>query len=126
MRKVYTNGVAFQMLTALDAAANETGMLGFAIAKNRRKIKNELEEYIERRNEIIQAHTSLNESGSPCITEEDAATANAELAPYIAMECIIDVSQIPEDVFYSGGLTAQQMYDLDFMVLGNEEPSLLE
>lgn len=121
MRKMYTNGTAFNMLMALDSASNEVGQLGFAIAKNRRKIKTELEEYIERRNDIIIKYTTRDDEGKPLITDTNAALANQELEPYSNMECALDIAQVTEDVFCGGALTAQQMFELDFMVKEENE-----
>lgn len=105
-----TNGKAFEILLTL-AALEETGRLGYAIAKQRRVIETELKEFIEIRNRAIMTHMAGGE-----MSEDGAAAANAEIAEVIDMPCVFAVYTIPEDVFTSGGLTAQQMYQLDFMV----------
>ena len=105
-----TNGEAFQILTVL-ASANETGRLGYAIAKQRRLIEAELKEFIDIRNKAISDHMD-----GDTMTEDGAAAANAEIAEYIDLPCEFRVVTVPEDVFVGGTLTSDQMYILDFMV----------
>jgi len=105
-----TNGKAFEILVTI-AALQETGRLGYAIAKQRRLIETELQEFINLRNRAIMAHMTDGK-----MTEDGAAAANSEIADVIDMPCEFAVYAVPEDVFTSGGLTAQQMYQLDFMV----------
>lgn len=110
-----TNGKAFEILVTL-AALQETGRLGYAIAKQRRIIETELKEFIDIRNRAIMAHMTDGK-----MSEDGAAAANAEIADVIDMPCEFAVYSVPEEVFTSGGLTAPQMYQLDFMVeVGND------
>lgn len=106
-----TNGKAFEILMTL-AALEETGRLGFAIAKQRRLIETELQEFIERRNQAIRDHMDADGTMSP----EGIAAANEDIRDYIDLPCDFPVYHVTEDVFTSGGLTAAQMYELDFMV----------
>lgn len=116
MNQRVTNGNAFDMLVALEGAANECGQLGFAIAKNRRIIKAELEEYIKKRDEIILKYATKDNNGQLLIDDSSSITANAELSPYSAMECEVKILKVPESVFCGGTLTSEQMFNLDFMV----------
>lgn len=107
-----TNGNAFGILLALAACANETGRLGYAIAKQRRIIETELTEFINLRNAAIRRHCA--EDGQ--LSEAAAAEANREIREYLDIPCEFAVVSVPADVFIGGTLTADQMYLLDFMV----------
>ena len=71
----------------------------------------ELTEFIAIRNQAI-----VNHSDGGKMSEEDIAKANAEISEYVNLPCDFPVYKISEEVFTSGSLTAQQMYELDFMV----------
>lgn len=109
-----TNGKAFEILVTLSAL-EETGRLGYAIAKQRRLIETELQEFIDLRNKAIRDHVDADGKMSP----EGIAAANEDIRDVVGMSCEIPVYHIPEDVFVSGGLTSAQMYELDFMVEDN-------
>ena len=110
-----TNGKAFEILATL-ATATETGKLGYALAKQRRYIEDELKEFIEIRDKAIQDHSTGGK-----MTPEDVAAANTDIAEYIDLSCEFRVYAVDEDVFVSGGLNSAQMYVLGFMVRGADD-----
>lgn len=111
-----TNNEAFESLTAL-AKVTEKGKLGYAIAKNRRKLKDELKEYNEKRDELLKEYGRPGKKpGIFEFTEENARKFQNAIAEYDSIECEVNIMTVPEDVFISGTLTSQQMYDLDWMV----------
>lgn len=109
-----------QMLESVQllAKAEEKGLLGFAIAQNRRKLANEVEVYSDKYDELLQKHgTDLGE-GRFNIKAENLATFEAELRPYAEMTTDVQVVQVEPEVFYSGNLTSSQMFSLAWMVKG--------
>lgn len=92
----------------------ETGLLGYAIAKNRRKLLEELKEYDAKRSEIVSKYGISRGDGTFAIG--DMAKFREELEPYATLESDVDVMTVPVEVFTSGGLTSQQMFALDWMV----------
>lgn len=105
-----TNGQAFDILVTLSGLA-ETGRLGYAIAKNRRVIETELTEFIAIRNRAIQSRAV-----DGVLSPEAAEEANKEISEFVNLPCDFPVYTVPLDIFVGGGLTADQMYLLDFMV----------
>lgn len=105
-----TNGKAFEILMCL-ANARESGRLGYAIAKQRRLIETEIQEFLAVRNKAIASNMT---DGS--MTEDGAAAANEEIREVVDIPCDFPVCSVPLEVFTGGGLTSDQMYALDFMV----------
>ena len=109
------NAEAYQSLIIMQESA-ETGMLGFAIAKNRRMLANELVEYDQKRNELIQKYGEHVDGNNFTFTPENAKQFYEEMAQYDNIEIEFEPMQVSEDVFCGGGLTSDQMYALMWMV----------
>lgn len=120
MTTTLKNNEAFAALLTLEQL-NETGKLGYAIAKTRRKLKDELTEYITERDNIIHKYSVLNQEGESILTNDLVQQANMELAPFNELDCTFEPVQIDIETFVSGKLTAQDMYILDFMVKEEEQ-----
>ena len=102
-----------QVLSGLE----EKGKLGYAIARNLRKLNDAGKEYFEKRDELIRKYGKPNgNGGSYTFTEKNAKAFNKELEEYAVIEHEVDVMTVSEEVFCSGTLTSQMMYDLDWMV----------
>jgi hypothetical protein len=112
-----TNAQIFDSLLVLNQA-EETGVLGFAIAQNRRKLGEELKEYAAKRDELLKEY-GKDEGGGKFRLDTDAIPAfSAALRPYAEMTADVNVRQVSEEVFCSGKLTSSQMYALSWMVEG--------
>ena len=101
---------------AVMQASKETGILGFAIAKNMRKMANELVEYDNKRNELIQQYGVKTEGNQYQFTAENAKKFYDEMAQYDEVEIEFEPMQVSEEVFCGGTLTSDQMYALMWMV----------
>lgn len=102
-----------QVLSSLD----EKGKLGYAIARNLRKLNDAGKEYFEKRDELIQKYGKPSgNNGNYTFTEKNAKAFNKELEEYATIEHEVDVMTVSEDVFCSGTLNSQAMYALDWMV----------
>lgn len=110
-----TNAEAWNRLQALKSV-KETGLLGFAIAKNMRKLADELTEYDAKRNELIQKYGTPIEGNQYQFTSENAKNYYAEMAQYDSIEIEFEPMQVSEEVFCGGTLTSDQMYVLMWMV----------
>ena len=112
-----TNAQIFDSLQALTQAKDEKGLLGYAVAVNLRKL-GQLPEYVEfarQRDELLAAHGTPAGDGKYNLTPQAAAAFYKALEPLAAVEAEVNVMQVPLSVFCGGGLTAGQMYDLDWM-----------
>ena len=110
-----TNIEAFQSVQTLSAL-KERGKLGYAIARNMRKLEEELTEYTERRNELIKAYGSPTGDGEYQIPAANMGAFFKEMDEYNEIEFEFQPHTVTEDVFCSGSLTSDQMYILDWMV----------
>ena len=117
---IFKNSEAFDSLQVLSDA-NETGKLGFVIAKNRRKFLNELTEFCEMRGTLAAKYGEILPDGRFTIETEKFPDFVEELRPYGEMECDIPVMKIDEETFISGTLTSQQMFVLEWMIEDENE-----
>ena len=114
MKITLTNGQMLDSLSAL-AEANETGKLGYAIAKNRRKIQGEIKEYLEVREELLKKHGTDTGGGQYSFTAESAEKFNRDLEEYAGLTTELELMTVGTEVFCGGNLTSKQMYALDWM-----------
>lgn len=114
-----TNAQMYDSLLVLNQA-EETGVLGFAIAQNRRKLGEELEEYAQKRDELLREYGTDEGDGRFTITAEKVPAFSAALRPFAEMTADVAVRQVPEEIFCSGKLTSSQMVVLDWMVKEGE------
>ena len=98
------------------SGVKETGKLGFAIAKNARKLKDELKEYDAKRDELIEKYGTALGDGRFNLTSENASMLQEEMAEYDSIEFEFEPLKVSEEVFCGGNLTSDQMYMLMWMV----------
>lgn len=113
------NAQMFDSLQVL-AQTEEKGVLGFAIARNRRKIADELPEYLAKREELLKEYGVDEGGGKYTLSSEAAQKFSAALRPFAEMTTDVDVQQVSAEDFCSGNLTSSQMYVLDWMVKEGE------
>lgn len=111
----FTNAQMFDSLVVLNQV-EEKGVLGFAIAQNRRKIADELKEYGLKREELLKKYGTETSPGQYNLDAEAVQKFSAELRPFAEMTAEVAVRQITAEEFCSGELTSSQMYVLDWMV----------
>lgn len=113
-----------QMAESLEALSSvkESGKLGYAIARNRRKIEHEVVEYAKVKQSAIEKYGDFNEeSGTYNIVGDNYRKYMAELSQYDNIETEVDVMKVSLDEFLAGNLDSNQMYALDWMVDYNEK-----
>lgn len=110
-----TNEQMFNSLILLSKL-EEKGMLGFAIARNRKKLAEECKEYAEKRDELLKEFGTDIGNGQFQIPPDKASDFLEALEPYSVLEFDVAVMTVSPDVFYSGSLTSSQMFALDWMV----------
>ena len=107
-----------KMLESLGVLANieEQGKLGYACARNRRKLLAECKEFMDKRDELLKKYGADKGNGQYELPAENAAAFVGELKEYSELEFDVNVMTISEDVFCGGRLTAKEMFILDWMV----------
>lgn len=109
-----------QMFNALEvmASAEEKGMLGYAIMRNRKKLTDELREYSAKRDELLAEYGEAEGDGRYNIKGENVAKFYEALRPFDELTVDVPVMQVSAEVFYSGNLTSREMYVLEWMCEG--------
>lgn len=107
-----------KMLESLGVLANteEQGKLGYACARNRRKLLAECREFMDKRDELLKKYGADKGNGQYELPAENAAAFVGELREYSDLAFDVDVMTVSEEVFYGGKLTAKEMFILDWMV----------
>lgn len=117
MIRPYTNAQLFEFINGAVSCMHATGVTGFVLMHNYKKIYNLLEDYNEIRNHIIMKYGSVNESGTYSIDDPDKlAAATIELADYDNLIQEVDIIKIPEYKLVDSGLTAKQMMAISWML----------
>lgn len=111
-----------QMFDSLVVMSNleETGVLGYAIAKNRRKLMDETHEYAKIREELLKKYGSDLGGGNYELKGEKTVKFFEELKPYDELTVDVPVVCVSEEAFCSGSLTSSAMFALDWMVRAGE------
>ena len=112
---ILNNAQMIESLVVLSKA-EEKGMLGYAIAVNRRKLATEAQEYSKKRDELLQEHGTDIGEGKFQLLPENAAKFFEALQPFSELTTDVSIVQVTPDVFCSGNLTSSQMYTLNWMV----------
>ena len=110
-----TNAQMYDSLVVLNQA-EEKGVLGFAIAQNRRKLAEELKEYAQKRDELLREYGTDDGEGRFTITADKVPAFSAALRPFAEMTADVAVRQVSEADFCSGSLTSSQMVMLEWMI----------
>lgn len=115
---ILNNAQMFDSVQVLAQAKDETGLLGYALAVNLRKLSGtpELLEFSQQRTKLLAEHGTDAGGGKFNLTKEAAAAFNEALQPYAQIETEVAAMQVPPETFYSGNLTSGQMYALAWMV----------
>lgn len=114
-----TNQNMIQYLESLNKISNKVyGKLGYAVARNMRKIHNELTDFNDMRLKYIQKYGSINEKGEYVLSINTNEYQNfvAELSPLLLIEHNVDIYKIDIDSIIISELTAQEIMELDFMI----------
>lgn len=94
----------------------EKGVLGFAIARNRRILSAELREYAQKRDELLAEYGTDEGNGRFTIPVEKVPAFSEALRPYAEMTADVAVIQVDAEAFCGGNLTSSQMFVLEWMV----------
>ena len=113
---ILTNAQIYDSAPVLAQAKDETGLLGYAVAVNLRRLTAEVGEYSRKRDELLAEYGTDVGGGKFNLTAEGAAAFYEALRPFAELEVEVQVMQVPPEVFYGGSLTSAQMYALSWMV----------
>lgn len=117
------NHVIDDFVNVLQRHMDATGVLGFAIARNYRKVSDEIVEYIDRRNDLITKYgkDEIGKDGKPTGRKYiDANSDNLkkfaeELQKYADIEVSVDVMTVSLDEI-GDQLKAKDIVELEMMI----------
>lgn len=114
---ILSNGKMLESMNVLSRL-EEKGMLGYAIAVNRKRIATDaqFQEYSMKRDELLMEYGTDIGNGQFQLMPERAARFYEALQPYTELTSDVPVMQVSPEVFCSGNLTSSQMFALDWMV----------
>lgn len=107
---------AVQSLTSIGEKV--TGKLGYAVAKNLRKINNELIEYRDIKNRLIVEHGEKQENGNYILSvgTDKYYDYLKELDDYANIEHEVDIYKISSEEVITSSLNALEIAGIDFMI----------
>ena len=94
------------------------GKLGYAVARNIRKISNELIEFENIRLEHIYKYGTKNDNGD-CFIKKDTEEYNkflTDMQEYAAITHDVDIYMINAEEIFKSDLTADEITTIDFMI----------
>lgn len=112
---ILNNAQMFESAVVLSQA-EEKGMLGYAIMRNRQKLSVEVMDYSRKREELLKKYGTDIGNGQYQLQPENAALFFEALKPYSELTVDVPVMQVSVEVFCSGNLTSSAMETLSWMV----------
>ena len=110
-----TNSVMFESIQTL-MGTKETGKLGYACARNLRRLLDACKEYMEVRDRLLKEYGEDQGGGQYTFAPENGKAFAEAIREYAVIEHEVDVYQVTEEVFCSGTLTTKDMFALSWMV----------
>lgn len=114
-----TNIEMLNRLTYLQNISSKvTGKLGFAVAKNIRRIANECQEFIKIKDDLVLKYGTQTEDGNLVIQQNSNSYDKFmdELKVYIDLKCDVDIYSVDEKELWESALNADEMLMIEFMV----------
>lgn len=119
-----TNATMNTYLNSLNKVSDKVnGKLAYYIARNSRKIHNELIEFENVKNNYIRENGTLNENGDffISINSNEYEKFLNFINEYAFIEHDVDIATISEEEFFNSNLNANEIFELDFMIKENIE-----
>lgn len=122
MKTRLTNALAAEYADACGAYLDQTGLLGYACARNARRLTDAALEYVRLKDEAVRKHGTEvkdergNVTGYTIAPGSDAMAAFvSELSPIAGFEVECDIVKVPPSEVI-GKLTGREVFDLDWMI----------
>lgn len=94
------------------------GKLAYAVSRNMRKLANEVLEFEEIRNNLIDKYGTKNKDGISVIKIGTEAYDNflEDISEYLGIKHEVDIFTVESEIMCNSNLNAEEMLQLDFMV----------
>ncbi len=106
------------LMTLKNISEKVNGKLAYAVSRNMRKLANEVLEFEEIRNSLIDKHGTRNEDGISTIKIGTEAYNNfsEDISEYLGIKHEVDIFTVESEIMCNSNLNAEEMLQLDFMV----------
>ena len=121
---IFTNATMNLHLNSLNTLSKKVkGRLAYAVARNIRKLTNELIEFENIKNDYIIKYGEKSEDGRYSIDLKSDEYKNflEFIKDYISIEHDVDIFMVSEEEIYTSDLTADEILSLDFMISDEEK-----
>lgn len=118
-----TNIEMLNRLTYLQSISSKvTGKLGFAVAKNIRRIANECDDFMKIKDDLVRKYGTQTDDGNIVIRQNSESYDKFmdELKVYTDLQCDVDIYTVDEKELCESALNADEMLMIGFMVKENE------
>ncbi len=122
MIKTLTNREAAAMAESCERWMDDDGLLGYACARNARRLRDAALEFIEIKNEAIREFGREVKNGDGAVTAyaiEPGGEAfdrfKKRVDPFSGIECEVDIMEIPATEVI-GKMTGRESLDIDWMI----------
>lgn len=121
----FANAELEQAVSVMSQLNETSPRLAYAIAKNMRKMKDEVQDYVTVKDQALNQYgTALTKDGQPTgqyeLRGENLIKYREALGDLPNETIDVDVYQVDEDTFLSGSMNSKQMESLLWMVRENE------
>ena len=103
------------------STCREKGKLGYAIARNTRRMKDAVKEYMDIRDDAIRKCGTKTKNGQVVVTAENEEKFLQELDGIGEITAEVDVFLVDEETFLNGTLDSHQMENLLWMIKETKE-----
>lgn len=116
---IMTNIDMFNRLNILQSISSKvTGKLGYAVARNIRKIIDECQDFLKIKDELVHKYGTEDENGNIVIKQNTEEYENfiEELQVYSDIQCDVDIFKVNEEELWNSALNANEMLSIEFMI----------
>ena len=120
---ILTNATMSLYLNSLTTISSKVkGKLAYCVARNIRKLSNELIEFEKIKNDYIMEHGTETDDGRYSIDlKSDEYKKFLEfIKEFLAIEHDVDIFMVSEEEIFSSDLTGDEILSLDFMIKNND------
>lgn len=116
--KLKNSEISFYTQNLQNISTKVSGKLAYIIARNLRKLVDEIKEYEQIKNDLIVKHGTVNDDGVSFININTPEYKDflKEINEYANIEQEVNLLKINPEDLYSSTLTAQEILSIDFMI----------
>lgn len=106
------------LMSLRNISEKVNGKLAYAVSRNMRKLANEVLEFEEIRNSLIDKYGTKNKDGIFTIKIGTEAYDNfiEDISEYLDIEHEVDIFTVNSEIMCKSDLNAEEMLQLDFMI----------